>query len=467
MNFRIVSSCGRLATCLAVAAAWGFAPAQAQTAAPVEAAQATSVEGIAFVTRPDGRQSILARGSRLAVGDVLATARNSTVRLRFSDGGETALRPDSRMTVLAYSYSRETPQSDNLIMGLLKGGLRAITGVIGKRGNQNAYRLNIGTATVGIRGTDYTARLCDNDCRQDPVAATTRTAQRNSGPPVIARVMQSQGQVMVERESRQVELAQGAPLYASDQVSTTAGGFAVLAFRDDTRVTLNSGTRLALAQYAFDAAQPARGNLLFRLFSGGLRIATGLIGRSAPARVRFQTTTATIGIRGTVFDIACGPAGAPDDPPPQDLNNAACDESLFASTRSGEIVLTAADGSEAVVPAGQSGLVPGAQGSARALASVPAYFNALQTPEPETVPVNLQELFGSAVPPPDSGGVYLMVREGKVVLAQGGDALAVDAGESAYVGQSLAPVRLNDTPLLLDRDQTLSNQAFNFNVCRP
>jgi hypothetical protein len=74
-------------------------------ATPPRVANATSVEGTAYVTRADGRQSILARGTVLGVGDALTTTRNSTVRLRFTDGGETAIRPDSRITVQAYNYS--------------------------------------------------------------------------------------------------------------------------------------------------------------------------------------------------------------------------------------------------------------------------------------------------------------------------------------------------------------------------
>ncbi len=456
---------GWLLLACAIACGPGVAPALAQTAAaPV--ANATSVEGTAFVTRADGRQTILARGSALGVGDALSTTRNSTVRLRFTDGGETAVRPDSRITVQAYSYARDNPQADNLVLGLLKGGLRAITGSIGKRGNADAYRLNVSTATIGIRGTDYTARLCDNDCKQD-TTTIARNARPNSSAPVIARVMQAQGAVTVERDSRQLNVAQGAALYASDRVSTPPGGYAVLAFRDDTRLTLNSGTQLALAQYSYDAAQPARGNMLFQLLSGGLRVATGLVAKAAPRQVKFQTTTATIGIRGTVFDISCGKADTTEDPPPADLSDLACDQSLFALTRAGEITLAASDGREVSIGAGQSGLVPGAQGAARALASTPSYFNSVNTPAPETVEVNLEQLFGSAAPAPDASGVYLMVREGKVVLEQSGQVLALDAGEAAYVGQSLAPIRLTSIPILLERDLALSNRAFNFNICRP
>ncbi len=441
--------------------------AAAQTT-PNTVATATSVEGTAYVTRADGRQSILARGSALGVGDALSTSRNTTVRLRFTDGGETAVRPDSRITVQSYTYKQDEPQSDSLILGLLKGGLRAITGAIGKRGNVDAYRLNVNVATIGIRGTDYTARLCSDDCTANATVVASNT-RGNAGPPVVARVVQAQGAVTVQRDSRQLDLAQGAALYATDRVSTASGGHAVLAFRDDTRLTLNSGTQLALTQYNYDNAQPARSNMLFRLISGGLRIATGLIGKSAPSQVRFQTATATIGIRGTVFDIVCGRANPSDDPPASDVTDVPCDDALFASTRTGEITLAGADGREISIGAGQSALVPGAQGSARPLGTTPAFFNNLSTPAPEGIQVNTEQLFGGEPLPADNtSGVYLMVREGKVTMNQAGQSLALDAGESAFVGagQSTAPIRLTSTPPILDRDVSLSNAAFNFNVCR-
>ena len=460
MKTRLVFSCAL--TGLAVAC--GTA-ALAQTAASAPVASATLVEGTAYVTRADGRQTILARGTALGVGDALSTTRNSTVRLRFTDGGETALRPDSRITVQEYNYVRDNPQSDSLVLSLLRGGLRAITGSIGKRGNVDAYKLNVSTATIGIRGTDYTARLCNNDCKSDS-DAVVRNNRGNSGAPVIGRVVQAQGAVTVDRDNKQLELALGSPLYATDKVATTSGSSAVLAFRDDTRVTLNSGTQLALAQFNYDPAQPARGGMLFQLLSGGLRVATGLIGKSAPRLVKFQTSTATIGIRGTVFDLSCGKTAAGDNPEPSDVTDIECNDALYASTRAGEITLTAADGRELLVPAGQSGLVP-ARGTARGLPATPAFFNSLTTPAPETVDVNLEQLFGGSATPTDASGVYLMVREGKVVLGQSGQVIALDAGESAFAGQSLVPVRLASTPILLDRDPALSNRVFNFNICRP
>ena len=40
------------------------------------------------------------------------------------------------------------------------GGLRAVTGLVGKRGDSDAYKLTMPTATIGIRGTTFGADDC-------------------------------------------------------------------------------------------------------------------------------------------------------------------------------------------------------------------------------------------------------------------------------------------------------------------
>jgi hypothetical protein len=47
---------------------------------------------------------------------------------------------------------------------LLKGGLRTVTGLIGRRGNQNAYRIGTSTATIGIRGSSGDTLDCTLGC---------------------------------------------------------------------------------------------------------------------------------------------------------------------------------------------------------------------------------------------------------------------------------------------------------------
>lgn len=126
----------------------------------------TSVKGTLSAQKADGVVKILSQNSEVDAGDVLSTEKDSYARIRFSDGSELALRPASRIKVDKYGFTDDAPQEDSLVFSLVKGGLRTITGLIGKRGNRDAYRLQTATATIGIRGTHYGALYCQQDCEK-------------------------------------------------------------------------------------------------------------------------------------------------------------------------------------------------------------------------------------------------------------------------------------------------------------
>ncbi|HUL92028.1 MAG TPA: FecR domain-containing protein [Burkholderiales bacterium] len=116
------------------------------------------LSGTLSVQRPDGSVKVLAERSSVSVGDVITTQRDSYAQLRFSDGGQVTLRPETQVKIEGYAYDEGRPERDNFAMQLFKGGLRSLTGLIGKRSNnRNAYRMVTSTATIGIRGTDYSA----------------------------------------------------------------------------------------------------------------------------------------------------------------------------------------------------------------------------------------------------------------------------------------------------------------------
>jgi hypothetical protein len=88
---------------------------------------------------------------------VVSTERDSYAQIRMTDGGQITLRPNTQLRIEGYQFSESEPQKDNFVFALLKGGMRAVTGLVGKRGNRDSYRLRTATATVGIRGTDFNA----------------------------------------------------------------------------------------------------------------------------------------------------------------------------------------------------------------------------------------------------------------------------------------------------------------------
>jgi len=78
----------------------------------------------------------------------------------FPTAGPITLKPNSSVKIQQFRFKQEEPEKDSLVFGLVKGGLRAVTGLVGKRGDQDAYSLGTATATIGIRGTSYGADDC-------------------------------------------------------------------------------------------------------------------------------------------------------------------------------------------------------------------------------------------------------------------------------------------------------------------
>ena len=97
-------------------------------------------------------------------GDTFVTAGASFAQLKMADGGEMIVRPDSKVTVKEYKFDQNDPKADKAEINLAKGGLRRLTGLIGKRGEKDADKLVTPTATAGIRGTVYDTLSCKGDC---------------------------------------------------------------------------------------------------------------------------------------------------------------------------------------------------------------------------------------------------------------------------------------------------------------
>jgi hypothetical protein len=128
----------------------------------------THLSGSVFVDRADGKSLPATAGTQVAAGETVATGANAYARLEMTDGSEIVLRPDSRLKVEDYKFNDSKPQEDSFVLRVFKGGLRTVSGLIGKRGNRDAYEMKTPTATIGIRGTQWDTRVCDNDCGRLP-----------------------------------------------------------------------------------------------------------------------------------------------------------------------------------------------------------------------------------------------------------------------------------------------------------
>lgn len=134
------------------------------------AGQVTHLSGTLSVKRADGTSKLLSIKSDVQEGDTLTTEDETYARVKFVDGAEVVLRPASRLKVDAYAYQPAKPESDNIVLSMFKGGLRAVTGLLGKR-NRDRVSVNTATATIGIRGTHFGALFCQGDCSNVPTAS--------------------------------------------------------------------------------------------------------------------------------------------------------------------------------------------------------------------------------------------------------------------------------------------------------
>ncbi|MBT8114339.1 MAG: FecR family protein [Arenicella sp.] len=106
------------------------------------------------VSRP---LTALAKGSPIYLKDIVETASRSFTVIKFNDGGKVTLRPETRFDLNEYD---QTAGQEKQSFELLKGGLRAVTGAIGKaKPEQVTYAAR--NTTIGIRGTTLVIKLCE------------------------------------------------------------------------------------------------------------------------------------------------------------------------------------------------------------------------------------------------------------------------------------------------------------------
>ncbi len=134
---------------LALAAAY---PLQALAAS---AGVAQFIAGDVNVRRPDGQTDPLVKGKDIESGQAIVTGATGRAQVKFSDGGLISLQPNTEFKIANY-VDQADPKQDRFLVDLLRGSMRAITGLIGKR-NRDNYRVTTTTATIGIRGSGFNA----------------------------------------------------------------------------------------------------------------------------------------------------------------------------------------------------------------------------------------------------------------------------------------------------------------------
>lgn len=416
------------------------AAAQPQRAGEVEFAR-----GAATAQRPDEPARIIGRGESFYPGEVLSTGDKSFAVVSLEDGSRLTLRPETRFVV--ESINAEKSEQAGGLMRLFKGGVRAVTGFISKF-NKDGLKLETPVATMGIRGTEFDARLCQGDC--------PGSGQPEAGPePTAARIAFSRGRLSVRRpDGSQQPVDTGAGIEPGDRVVAGDRGVAVLVFRDNSRVTVQPDSELVVRRYEYDKQEPEQGESLLELVRGGLRAVSGLLGKVAPDRVKVDTPVATVGIRGTGFDLLC--KGRCEQPivsqwaPERLFERLASmlirpayaqpqlpDNGMYAYAWSGRIELQTAGGESFIVDENSAAFLANRQSEPIALPDVPEVMRDNPHQRPDRLDADPDELFSRRPDP----RLYVSVYDGEVSL---GDTV-LGKGQAAFTGRGEPGVRRLDT----------------------
>jgi hypothetical protein len=312
-----------------------------------------------------------------------------------------------------------------MVMGLIKGGMRAVTGDIAKR-EPSAVRFQTNTAIIGVRGTEFDARLCEQDCAAEERAKP----QPRSGPGVAARVIEINGAASAGHQSSPRTLNAGAAVYGDETVTVGPASHAVLAFSDGTKITLGERSELDVVRFDFDAANPGKGQARLRLRSGTAHVWTGALAKLGSGAFVLETRAGVIHPQGTGFSVSG-------------------DEVLIIHTWDGTVIIqTATERFE--IKRTETVAIAIVDGKVTFLPAPPTFLVDKALPRPDGVNVD-PATFGEAAP--TEQGLYVWVRDGAVVLDRDKQTIDVPAGQAALATRDKF-FQLNAVPNFMRFDQT-------------
>lgn len=369
---------------------------------------------------------ILGRGASVYPGDVIKTASRSFLIVKFIDGTRMTLRPDTIFAVKALSADTG---SENAIFSLVKGGFRVLTGLISKAVG-GVFKVETPVATIGVRGTEFDARLCAESDNCDAASIGRE----------VAKFVDVNGALSVHSDNAPPrQAAPGAGVNVGDELISNDTSSAVVGFRDGTLVTIQPNTRFRVEQYQYDGSADGERGAIMRLLVGSMRVFTGAIAKLSPARFKVNTPTATIGVRGTGFDVGY------DGQTHVRVWDSCIDLGSSASSLG--------------VCAGESAIVDSADDAPENVDRVPAFMDDVSSPRPDSIDIDVGAFFAAEGPADEAQRLYVSVSEGVVILeGRGADALDIGQSQSAVVTED-GEILLLETPPPFMLDDALPKPA--------
>lgn len=214
--------------------------------------------GYITIQSVSGEIRIVEKGDNLMQNELIVTGAASIAVIQLNDNSRMTLRPYSEFRVDLLKTDEDNSDSSSqqsALLNLLRGGLRLVTGLIGKA-NPAGYRLNTPVATIGIRGTEFNTRICISDCaaEEKQLAGSDAAAKINEG----LYVNVEEGQIFVDNDAlgEPLDLVQGESGYVADLSSLPVKLSSVPAFQSLDKIPSPSQLDLDNIQIP-DVALPA------------------------------------------------------------------------------------------------------------------------------------------------------------------------------------------------------------------
>ncbi len=398
-------------------------------------AKVSFVRGSVAAILESNKSRLLGKDDPIYQGDNIQTSARSFVIITFNDNAKITVRPNSNFSIKEYNDKKGKQAAK---MELHQGGIRANSGEIAKN-NPNNFQIKTPLATVNAKQADYSVRLCKNDCQQEAKEINNKNLIKTK--PIVARVAKIQGKVIAKNNKKSAKnrlLVRGSPLYSGDHLSSQKQSYALLAFRDGGRITVQAETDYEISNYQYQQKNQENKSI-HKLITGGMRVLTGHIGKVKKENYKINTPVATIGIRGTGFDLYY-------------IHK----EGLYSSVWQGTIEQQNQAGDN-ILTFSKSSYISNKNSLMKVLPKFPIKLIQALSIRPDKVPVNQENLFKTTVSENTPPGLYVTVHKGSVRLSS--SELDLDRNETTYISPDKKMIRLELQPFQEQDPYPLPSEA--------
>lgn len=422
-------------------------------AALVEVGKVDFFRGSCAAQQEGDAARMLGAGASIYEGDNIQTAERSFVVLAFNDGSKVTVRPNSSFSVKTFSMQ---PGQESAKMQLHIGGVHAQTGTIAST-RADAFNIQTPLGDAKAQNASYSVRLCEADCQSETQNDNVAQPGVVDDSPVAARVVDVKNLVVAVNQSVPDDatrnLSVGSPIYTSDKLTSYEDSYAALVFRDGTKFTLQGNSELVVSQFDYQKAG-TEDKAVYDLVTGGLRVLTGAIGKKNKENFNIKTGVATIGIRGTGFDLNCREACASAQAgvsEPRELVLGGNGSGLYSYVWDSAITQTNDTGTFTLVQ-GNSNYIASRSTPPVPVPQPPVFFMQNPSPRPDNYHPDMQQMFTPTqvdrtldVPP----GLYVHVDQGLVSMEKAAESdivrVTLQAGQAGYSGTTTTVVTLDSS----------------------